>query len=755
MSDKMPAGGELTAAERTWGQRAALRANLFMNCVNIIVTGSVMMLYATDVLGFSGKKIATILALAPLAALLRIPLLRHAARLGLGSTLRISATVNVAITLALAVLPARWVSYPAYLGLLILFSSMVQLGWGMAWQPLLRGITTHDDRGRFFARMRFAFSIVTTLVTLSIPLLVGEQMNEGQYKLLLALAALGELNFLFWVGRIPEVPRSLADKSIGRPEPGLRLIWHVLRTAPVLRIPLLIHILLALGAMPLFVVYLRQFLGYPTNVVSMFIFVVTAASTLSLLFWGRVADTVGFRPMLVGILLVGMVSTPLLLLLAPASPSAVGWGGVGWLSVGVLLFHALLGGALGAGSGIATTTIQHYHVRQEDSVEAMNLFSLILVAFTSLNSLWAGFLLDNVAMASGSVAFARGWCHFDWVKGFLLAATFILNGLALLLTLRLTNMRPYFGLGGFFSSLTPDAMRTIFIERHIYHDSEEKRTETARWMGAHSGPLTIAPLTEMLTDPAYDVKVEAIRALARTGSPMAGERLLTLLNSEASRQLADHAAWALGELQYQPAFDALLHRLASDHAPRIRAMCARTLGKLGDRRAAPAIAAALAAEHESQHVMTSACWALLRLGAIEDYAELIFNTLQNLPDREERYELMDALCDPLGLSHEWLLRFTNASIPFQALQQYIAHQPPAWREARASLVAAFHARDLAAIRTALRAAVSQPPETEDPLLQSFAAALERFDRWQSPAVLASAWLLLRKNGAALDDGSRE
>lgn len=736
--------GELTAAERAWGQRAAMRANLLMACANTIVTGTVMMLYATDVLGFSGKKIATILALAPLAALLRIPLLRYAARLGLGSTLRIAAAVNVVVILLLVAMPARGLSYAAYLGLLIVFASMVQLGWGMAWQPLLRRITTNDDRGRFFARMRFLFSIVTSLVTMAIPLVVGERMTEWQYKALLLLAAVGEANFFFWVGRIPEGSRVGTGERPDHPEPGARLLWHVLKTAPVLRQPLLIHILLTLGAMPLFVVYLRQFLGYPTNVVSAFIFVTTAASTLSLLFWGRIADTVGFRPMLIGVLLVSMVTTPLFLLLAPAS-AAGGWGGVGWLSVGVLLFQGLVGGVLGAGSGIATTTIQHYHVRHEDSVEALNLFSLILVAFTSLNSLWAGFLLDTVAAGSGSVTLAQGWCHFDWVKGFILVAGVPLNGMAILLTLRLTNVRPYFGLGDFFSSLAPDAVRTLFVERQIYDDSEEKRAEAARWLGAHSGPLALDPLTDMLADPSYDVKVDAIRALARSGSALAGERLLGLLTNEAKRQLADHAAWALGELRYQPAYEALVQRLASSYAPRIRAMCARALGKLGDRRAAPAIAAMVAAEKESQHVLTSGCWALVRMGAAE-YGDQVFDTLQNLPDREERYELMDALCDPLGLSHEWLLRFTDESFPFQALEQYIAYRSPAWRQARAPLVAAFLGRDLTAVRTALRQAVSRPPYAVDPLLQAFAAALERHDSWKSPAVLASAWLLLREHG---------
>ena len=194
----------LTAGERLRGQRYALLANLLAGS-QFIMQGVIMMLYANDVLGFTPRRISYILAAAPLVALLRLAFLGHVRAIGKIRVLTVTAVLRLVSVLLMLVIPAAWLNFPLFLGILLLFSLSAHLGAGVVWQPLIRDITTLEDRGRFFARMRFCFTMVSALVSMVIPLIVGEQITELQFKGLLLVVVAGVVNNLFWVRRIPEV----------------------------------------------------------------------------------------------------------------------------------------------------------------------------------------------------------------------------------------------------------------------------------------------------------------------------------------------------------------------------------------------------------------------------------------------------------------------------------------------------------------------------------------------------------------------
>jgi hypothetical protein len=195
----------LTAAQRALGQRSALLANLFMGCSQFIVQGVMMMLYANDVLGFTPMRIATVLAIVPLLALVRLAFLENIRRIGMVRVLGVTATARLACVLLLIVIPAAHLTFPLFLAILVGYAATQHIGAGAVWQPLLRDITTDDDRGRFFARMRFCFTSVSALITALIPLFVGAHITEWQFKALLMVSAVGLINNVFWVRRIPEI----------------------------------------------------------------------------------------------------------------------------------------------------------------------------------------------------------------------------------------------------------------------------------------------------------------------------------------------------------------------------------------------------------------------------------------------------------------------------------------------------------------------------------------------------------------------
>ncbi len=730
----------LTPAERQRAQRYVILGNSFANTATFICAGAMMQVFANDVLGYSPKRIATILAVAPMVGILRIPLLGPVRRFGLKRTLLASLMVRLGVILVLLFLPASALTFPLYLGLLMTFVGGQQLGAITVWQPMLRDLTTTADRGSFFATMRFWFSSMTALVSLLVAVIVGQEITEMQYKLLLVIAALGALNQIFWLRLIPTRSQESGD---GEGEGAS--FWVVLRSSRLLRLPLLIILLLALINMPIFVIYLRRMLLVPSNMVSLYVLCVTVGGALSYLLWGRVADTVGFRPMLIGLLALCVFVQPVLLLpMRPLTPMAAelsAFTETDWLTLVLLGVFGLFNGALVAGMGIANTSIQHFHVRHRDSLPAMNIVSLCSFVVIALVALLGGKLLEDLAMPRGTMPFAGGVFHFDWMKGYLCIAVPIIALVTILLARRLPNARPYFGVGDFFTSILYGPVRTIAAQRHLYHEDEGRREELARWLGWQKNPMVIDPLLELLGDPEYDVKVEAIRSLARTGSPVAGEALLRLFEDPRSEHLSDHLAWALGELKFAPAYEALIDRFTHSSSARVRAMSARALGKVGNAAASGPLAELLAcSDEENLQVIASCCRALLRLEAYSA-APVVFASLERLTSREEYYELLNVLCGWLLIPNGWLLRSTTKISISEMLNEEINRRSALWQRSHAPVIEAFRERDQEGIRQTLQHYL----ETHhDAVGATLAEVMAKEPRWGPETVLATAWLLFRR-----------
>jgi MFS family permease len=729
----------LTAAQRKLGQRSALLANLFMGGTHFIVQGVMMMLYANDVLGFTPKRIAYVLATLPLVGLVRLAFLEQIRRIGMVRLLTATSTARLVCVVLLIAIPASSLSFPLFLAILVSYAATQHLGAGAVWQPLLRDITTEDDRGRFFARMRFSFTSVSALISGVIPFFVGTHITEWQFKALLILAVTGQINHLFWIRRIPEISNR-DEKPLG----GIRQkrLLAVMKSSRLLRSPLVISCVFVIMGLPIYPLYLKLMLNVPSNVVSWMLFGATFGGALSFLLWGHIADQIGFKPMLKGLLALSILLLPFHVLLSPFDAHAA-FTPQEVATLAVLLTHALVGGALGAGIGIAMTSIQHTMVRRQDAIEAMNLFQAVTLGLGSLFTLAAGVLLQDVAIPMGMAEGLGGWITIDIIKAYLMVAG-VLGTAAILLQLRkIPNTRPYFDVTDFFMALSTSPLRVTYAQRNVYHEDESKRMQTADWLGQQASPMVLDALVDLLGDPSYDVRVAAIRGLAKTQSALAGDKLLGMLQDENHRSVADHIAWALGELAYAPARDELVKQLSPDCAVRARAMAARALGKLGDASVAPALADLItdASLQTSHHLVSSACRALLRLGNT-DHMPQIFRMLNALSTREDRYELMDVLCVYLEITNEWVLKAYSSTSPREALSEHLTYKSPTWHSDNAALETHIQERDLEAVRSAYQQAVSG--STEDPILKGLQIALAETSEWGPLAVMTAAWLLLAK-----------
>lgn len=731
--------GNLSKAVRQKGQRFVVAGNLFAQAVTFICTGGLMMLFANDVLGYSPKMIASIMAFTPLIVLFRVPMVRLLRRLPMKRILLTGIVIRIGVVCALLLVPARLLSFPLYLAIILTYVASQHLAISTVWQPMLRDITTNADRGQFFARMRLAFNITTAIVTAGVTLFVGSSITEFQYKVLLAVALLGAVNQFLWLRQIPtqEQPKEVTDQENSRP------VMQIVRESKLLRRPLLIIVLLQFTNMQILIIYMRQMLNIPSNYLSFFAMLILLGSSFSYLLWGKVADAIGFRPMLIGLLVTAIVVRPVLLLQLAPLPEAYGGlaslDALGLIAMGAFVLLGLFQGWLVSGAGIATTSIQHYHVRRRDSLVAMNVFSTLQFTAQAVMSLFSGFLIEDLAMPVGIRPIFNGVMYLDWVKVYMCFVVPVITLVIIWQATKLPNAKPWFGVSDFFSSIISGPVRNIYAHRLLYHEDEDRRAELARWLGAQRSPLSLDPLLELLDDPDYDVKVEAVRSLGCSGSLVAGERLLEMLKDERNARLADHLAWALGELAYEPAREALVAHLDASHPDRTRAVAARALGKLGAAEAIPPLVEVLRQETDSPHLMSSCSRALLRLEAYGQ-AGLVFRTLNQLSEREEFYELLYILCDWLETPSSWLLRSTTDLRISDMLSDHIEGRTALWQRHRQATIQAFRARDLEAIRGQLHQRLRALPE-KGPVVSALRDTLDNSTEWRAIAVLATAWLL--------------
>ncbi|NQT59183.1 MAG: MFS transporter [Bacteroidetes bacterium] len=723
------------------GQQNVIRGQLFTRVIMYITTGALMQLFANDVLGYSPMRIASILAIIPMVAFIRFPILSKIRRIGYVKMLIISSICKMGVIAVLMLIPLSSLSFSLYLSLLILFSIAGQLGGGTVWQPLLRDITTNENRGRFFSRMRFTFTLTTMIITAVIPFFIEESISFSQYRVLLGIALLGLANYIFWIRRVPEIETEEPEKTAAS-RGEMRNLWKTLKTSRLLRRPLLIFFCFQFSLFPILILYFRQMLNIPSSLITIYTFMTIAGSTLSLLIWGRIADAIGFKPMLIGLCIISMLLSPIYLLLRPISSAWMGFYSANtadMVSIVVLLASGLLYGAVQSGAGIAMVSIQHAHTTSENSLTAMSLFSFATVIIAALQSMVNGFFLEKIAIPAGILWEFRDVIQVDYIKLYLIFAAAFFQLLIILAIRKMPNLRAYYGVVDFFSALKTGSLRSMLLSRNMFHGNEVTRSTVVQRLHTVNSPLKHDTLHKMLSDPSYDVKVQAVRALSK--SPSSVQMLLRLLEHEGYRSLHDHIAWALGEIGLKEAEDALIRRTTEGQSDRVKAMAVRALAKIGSHKAIPSILKLFRqAPHTAQHLRASACKALIQLDCYEAAGEILA-FLRLMTARIERYELLNDLCIWYGLPNSWLIEYTDGHSNRGALLAYITRQSRSWRASHTAICKAVEGRDIAYIRQELSSFKENtiPPK----ILLALQQEIIRSESWE-PVVLLSAAVLIFK-----------
>ncbi len=259
----------------------------------------------------------------------------------------------------------------------------------------------------------------------------------------------------------------------------------------------------------------------------------------------------------------------------------------------------------------------------------------------ALAPLGAGWLLDQCR----GMSYAWRFVHIDQYSPFFAISVLLMIGAAF-----------------FYSRIRKDGLvqpgefMSMFIQgnpimafhsmiRYRFADNEAVRLATMRSIGDSANPLSTAEMLEAINDPSFNVRYEAIVAIARMPpQELLTNSLIAILKSQ-EPDLSVAAGWALGRLGDKRAIPALRQALYSEYAL-LRSRSARSLADLGDSASAPVLCELLKSEkHDGIRVAYVAALGVFRTGqALADIVAL----LRRLPGESLRAEVALAIVRIIG-----------------------------------------------------------------------------------------------------------
>jgi HEAT repeat protein len=194
----------------------------------------------------------------------------------------------------------------------------------------------------------------------------------------------------------------------------------------------------------------------------------------------------------------------------------------------------------------------------------------------------------------------------------------------------------------------------LTLVQYRFAGTEVTRMATTQRLGDTQNPLSVNELIEALGDPSYNVRYEAINAMGRMpAEPELVDALLAVLG-EAGSELSSVAARSLGKLGDKRATGPLRRALRSGY-PYLEASSARALAMLGDADSIPYLLERLKREPDSM-LSTAYASALGRLRATQATGEL-FALLRRAEPGAVRGEIGLALARIAGDERYYLQRW--------------------------------------------------------------------------------------------------
>ncbi|MCB0222536.1 MAG: MFS transporter [Anaerolineae bacterium] len=364
--------------------------------------------------------------------------------------------------------------------------------------------------------------------------------------------------------------------------------------------------------------------------------------------WGWTSDRYGSRPiMLSGICLLALL--PIFFMLMPRySPVSL------YVALGIAFLQGIadMGWVIGSTRSLFVSIVP-----PEKRSEYTALYFACVGVFGGTSQLLAGQVVQLSSGVSGSFYF---FVVDAYTPLFLLSIIFAIASLFTLRTVRSDTQVTVEEFAGMFLRGNPLSAMTSLVGYHFAQDESRVVAMTER-LGVTRSPFTVDELLEVLADPRFNVRFEAIISIARTRpDPRLTQALIDVFNGT-ELALSNIAAWALGRVGDQTAIEALRQGLNSKYHS-IQANSARALGRLGDAETAPLLLERLQNEPDIGLQMAYAS-ALGNLRAKEATSPIL-HLLHDIQNEGARRELALALARLVGDEGHFIHLYREARADF-------------------------------------------------------------------------------------------
>ena len=329
----------------------------------------------------------------------------------------------------------------------------------------------------------------------------------------------------------------------------------------------------ASGALPFVPLFMKEQIGLPASRVVQLESAALLAGLASTFLWGWASDRYGGKPVMIAGLSLSVLY-PVGLLLMPRGSE---WGVVIAFSLAAYVGLVNPGWAIGSSRLLFVDVVPEAHKNGY-----LCLYYAWIGLVGGIAPIVAGLVLEYTAAWSGQTAMMP----IDaYTPLFAAHAALVLVGVVLFSMLDTggtMGVRRFVGM--FFQGNPFAAMQSLVV--HNLARNEPDRIASIERLGKAGSPLNVEELVGALSDPNYNVRLEAIVSMARTRpDPRLTEALLGVVRGP-EPDIAIAAVWALGRMRDRRAVEVLNDQLLSDY-PLLAARSARALAQIGDQQATP------------------------------------------------------------------------------------------------------------------------------------------------------------------------